>query len=67
MAFLLGRTLVFTDSMQFMNSSLDNLVKNLLDEDLKYLVEEFGFENLEILKQKSTYTYQYLNSFERFN
>ena len=28
--------------MQFMNSSLDKLVKNLSDEDFKYLVEEFG-------------------------
>ena len=52
MAFFLGRDLVFIDSMQFMNSSLDKLVKNLSDEDFKYLVKEFGSENLEILKQK---------------
>ena len=55
------------DSMQFMNSSLDKRVKNLSDEDFKYLVEEFGFENLEILKQKGAYPYEYMNSFERFN
>ena len=67
MAFFLGRNLVFIDSMQFMNSSLDKLVKNLLDEDFKYLVEEFGSENLEILKQKCVYPYEYMNSFERFN
>ena len=67
MAFFLGRNLVFIDSMQFINSSLDKLVKNLLDEDFKYLVEEFGSENLEILKQKGTYPYEYMNSFERFN
>ena len=35
-----------------MNSSLDTLVKNLSDEDSKYLVEEFGSENLELLKHK---------------
>ena len=29
MAFFLGRDLVFIDSMQFMNSSLDKLVENL--------------------------------------
>ena len=40
------------DSMQFMNSSLDKLVKNLLDKDFKYLIEEFGSENLRLLKQK---------------
>ena len=53
--------------MQFMNSSLDKLVKNLSDEDFKCLIEEFGSENLELLKQKDAYPYEYMNSFERFN
>ena len=53
--------------MQFINSSLDKLVKNLSNEDFKYLVEEFGSGNLELLKQKGDYHYQYMNSFERFN
>ena len=43
------------NSMQFMNSSLDKLVKNLSDKDFKYLIEEFGSENLRLLKQKGTY------------
>ena len=55
MAVFLKWNLIFIDSMQFMNSSLDKLVKNLSDEDFKYLVEEFGFKNLELLKQKSAY------------
>ena len=50
-----------------MNFNLDKLVKNLLDEDLKYLVEEFDSENLELLKQKRDYPCEYMNSFERFN
>ena len=58
---------MFIDSMQFMNSSLDKLVKNLSDEDFKYLVEEFDSENFELLKQKDAYPYKYMNSFERFN
>ena len=66
MAFLLGKNLVFIDSMQFMNSSLHKLVKNFSDGDFKYLVKEFGSENLEILKQKAAYPYEYMNSFERF-
>ena len=33
MAFFLGKNLVFIDRMQFMNSSLDKLVKNLVDEE----------------------------------
>ena len=53
--------------MEFMNSSFDKLVKNLSDGDFKYLTEEFGFEHLEILKEKGVYTYEYMNSFERFN
>ena len=64
MAFLLGKNLVFIDDMKFMNSSLDKLVKNLSDEDFKYLVKEFGSENLEILKQKGAYPYEYMNSFD---
>ena len=44
MAFFLGKNLVFIDSMQFMNSSPGKLVKNLVDEDFKYLVKEFGSE-----------------------
>ena len=58
---------MFIDSMQLMNSGLDKVVKNLSDEDFKYLVEEFVPENLELLKQKVDYPYEYMNSFERFN
>ena len=63
MAFFLNKNLVFIDSMQFMNSSLDKLVKNLSNNDFKYLTEEFGSENLEHLKQKGTYPYEYMDSF----
>ena len=58
---------MFIDSMQFTNFSLDKLVKNLSDEDFKYLVEEFGPENLKLLKQKDAYPYEYMNSFEKCN
>ena len=67
MAFILNKNLVFIDSMQFMNSSLEKLVKNLSDNDFKYLTEEFGSKNLELLKQKDAYSYEYMNSFKRFN
>ena len=67
MAFFLDKSLAFFDSMQFMNFSLDKLVKNLSDEDFKYLIEEFGSKNLELLKQKGAYPYEYMNSFEKFN
>ena len=66
MAFFRNKRVVSIDSMQFMNSGLDKLVKNLSDKDFKYLVEEFGSKNLGLLKQKGAYTYEYMNSFERF-
>ena len=53
--------------MQFINSSLEKLVKNLSDNDFKYLSQEFGSKNLELLKQEGTYPYEYINSFKRFN
>ena len=37
------------------------------DKDFKYLVEELGSQNLELLKQKGDYPYEYMNSFEKFN
>ena len=67
MAFVLNKNLVFIDSVQFMNSSLHKLVKNLSDKDFKYLIEELGSKNLKLLKQKDTYPYEYMNRFERFN
>ena len=38
MGFFFNKNLVFIDSMQFIHSTLDKLVKNLPDEDFKYLV-----------------------------
>ena len=65
--FFQNKNVIFINSMQFMSFSLDKLVKNLTDEDFKYLVEDFGSKNLGILKQKGAYPYEYINSFERFN
>ena len=67
MTFFKNKTLVFIDSMQFINSSLEKLVQNLSDDDFKYLTEEFGSKNLELLKQKDVYPYEYMDSFKRFN
>ena len=52
--------------MQFMNSSLEKLIKNLSDNDFKYLTEEFGSKNLVLLKQKDAYPYECMDSFKRF-
>ena len=50
-----------------MNCNLEKLVKNLSDGYFKYLTEEFGSRNLELLKQKHAYPYEYIDSFERFS
>ena len=49
-----------------MNPSLKKLVKNLSDHDFKYLAEEYGSKNLEPLKQKCAYPYEYMDNFKRF-
>ena len=45
MTFFLKKNLVFIDSMQFMNSNLEKLVKNLSGNDFKCLIQEFGSKN----------------------
>ena len=60
MAFTINKNLVFIDSMQFMNSSLDRSVKNLSDKDFKYLSEEFSGEQLKLVKENGIYPYEYI-------
>ena len=66
MGFTLNKNLVFIDSMLFMNSSLDKLVKNLSDKDFKYLSEEFSNGQLKLVKEKGIYPYEYVSSFKKF-
>ena len=63
MAFTINRRLFFIGSMQFMNSSLDVLVKNFSNNDFKYLSEEFSGDLLELVKQIRVYPYEYMDSF----
>ena len=51
MAFTIKKNLVFIDNMQFMNSSLDVLVKNLSNNDFRFLSQEYSGDSLELLKQ----------------
>ena len=45
-AFTINKTLVFTDSMQFKNYSLDALVKNLSDNYFNYVPQEASYWEL---------------------
>ena len=50
MAFTIKKKMFLIDSMQFMNSSLDVLVKNLSEMDFKYLSQEFSGDLLKLVK-----------------
>ena len=65
MALMINKNFVFIDSMQFMNSSLEKLVKNLSNNDFKFLTQEFGSKKLELLKQKDVCPYEYMDNFCR--
>ena len=41
MMFIINKNLAFMDSMQFINSNPEKLVKNLSDNDFKYLTQEY--------------------------
>ena len=66
MAFTINKNLVFIDSKQFMNSSLEKLLKNLSDNYFKHLSKQFNPEQIKLVKQKGVYPYEYIDSFERF-
>ena len=56
--------------MQFMNSSLNKLVKNLSNNYFKYLCEEFSGNLLQLVKQKVIYQldiWTVLKSFMKIN
>ena len=63
MSFTLNKNIFFIDSINI-NSSLDKLIKNL--NDFKYLSSVFKGDQLELVKKKSVYPYEYMNSFKRF-
>ena len=67
MTVTIKKNLVSIDSMQFINSSLEALVKNLSDNDSKYLSQEFSGDLLKLLKQRCMNPYEYMNSFEKVN
>ena len=67
MAFTINKILVFIGSMQFINSIVNILVKNLSDNDFKYLSQEISDDLLELVKQKGVYPYEYMSNFKKFS
>ena len=63
---ILGIGLSFTDSFQFLSSSLDSLVKSLSRDNSKYLCQEFDNNVLDLVMQKRFYPYEYMSDSEKF-
>ena len=66
MALTINMSLVYIVSMQFMDSILEALVRNLSDNDFNYLSQEFSGDLLELVNQKWAYPYEFMDSFKRF-
>ena len=67
MDFTINKNLVFIDSMQFMNFSLDVLFKNLSNNDFKYLSQEFSGGLLKLAKEYPYELSTVLKSFLKMN
>ena len=65
-AFTINKNLIFIDSMQFINSSLDVLIKNLSDNEFKLLLQEFNGDLLKLVKQKGVCRYEYRDILKSF-
>ena len=57
--------IVFKDSMKFLNSSVEALVKNLPKDGFKNLEKYFTPEQVKLLKQKGFFPYDYLDNIEK--
>ena len=61
-------SLKFIDFLQFLSQRLDSLAKILEVDDLKYVRGEFLIQHeFELIKRKGVYTYDYMDSFARFD
>ena len=59
--------IVFKDSLKFMSSSLGALVNNLPKDAFKNISKYYTPEEVELIKQKGFYPYEYMDSIEKFN
>ena len=59
--------IVFKDSLKFMSSSLGALVNNLPKNGFKNISKYYTPEEVELIKQKGFYPYEYMDTEEKFN
>ena len=56
---------MFLDSMQFLSHGLDELTKQLSNNQFKHLMAAYP-EQWDLLSKKGIYCYDYMNSMEQF-
>ena len=61
------REIRFIDSFKFMATSLDSLVNNLPKESFKNLTEFYEGEQLDLIKRKGVFPYDWFDSFNRLS
>ena len=59
--------IVFKDSLKFMRSSIEALVNNLPKNGFKNISKYFKPEEVELIKQKGFYPYEFMDKVEKFN
>ena len=59
--------IVFKDSLKFMSSSLGALVNNLPKDSFKNILKYYTQEQVELIRQKGFYPYEYMDTEEKFN
>ena len=59
--------IVFKDSLKFMSSSLGVLVNNLPKNGFKNISKYYTSEEVELIKQKGFYPYEFMDTEEKFN
>ena len=59
--------IVFKDSLKFMRSSIEALANNLPEDGFKNISKYYTPEQVELIKQKGFYPYEYMDTEEKFN
>ena len=66
MSLSINNKLSLIDSIQFLSSSSDSLVKISNKDGFKYIIQECNNNLLDLVKQKGFYPYEYMSDFEKF-
>ena len=67
MSIIINKNIVFLDSVQFCKASLDTLAGKLEDKDFKHLMSELQSDKLKLLRNKNSFSYEWVDSYEKFN